>query len=107
MSAKPLLYAKAGGPPDNWMDLRVIDLDTGQDVQDALEVNVTEGWMIRYKRPLEHGPHGPATERVTGRFHLTTVRPEVGRLTLLFRKALLWFVSRSTRDRSTHPEKRR
>ena len=48
MSDDPILYAKVGGPPDNWQQLLIKWNGVEQD--SMLEVNVKEGWGIRYKR---------------------------------------------------------
>jgi hypothetical protein len=49
MGGEPITYAKAGGPPDDWHGLKIYDLDTGQEVTQAEEVNAAEGWLIRAK----------------------------------------------------------
>jgi hypothetical protein len=43
-----LTYAQVGGPPHDWQGLQVIDLATGLPVGEVIEVNATEGWLIRY-----------------------------------------------------------
>lgn len=73
-----ITYAKAGGPPDNWLYLRVEDVDTGLIIPEVIEVNTAEGWAIRYKRvnyALVLGPDGPETERITGNFRLVHLPP--------------------------------
>jgi hypothetical protein len=42
-------YVKAGSTP-GWMDARVIDLDTGEQVQRVLEVDTHEGCLLRQAR---------------------------------------------------------
>lgn len=73
----PITYAKAGGPPDDWQGLRVLDLETGDEVDRVEEVNAAEGWLIRAKLNAEgmvySDPDRPdeiARERLTGRFAL-------------------------------------
>lgn len=44
-----ITYAKAGGPPDDWHDLRIIHAD-GTDDTYVVEANSAEGWLIRYRR---------------------------------------------------------
>lgn len=73
---KPLTYAKAEGPPADWILLRVIDLETGEEVKLVTEVNTEEGWLIRLatdqggKTFVDPETDKAATERVTGRFEL-------------------------------------
>lgn len=43
-----ILYCVVGGPPENWNQLRVFRY--GVELCDVREVNVVEGWAIRYKR---------------------------------------------------------
>lgn len=72
MSDKPILYAKAGGPPDNWQNLRV--LRNGAEDGIYTEVDVMGCWGIRYARDSEgkqmYLPDGsaPALEKVYGNF---------------------------------------
>lgn len=40
-------YAKVGGPPDNWSQMLITDLETGEQVDNVVEVNADEGWLIR------------------------------------------------------------
>lgn len=74
MDGAPLTYAKAGGPPDNWMAIRVRDLDSGALVTLVTEVNTEEGWLTRYLSDAQGNPLRDETgealkvERVTGRF---------------------------------------
>lgn len=75
--SEPITYAKSGGPPDDWCDLRIFDMESGREVKDVYEVNVTEGWLLRYQTN-ERGmyftdPANPghvAVERLTGRFEI-------------------------------------
>lgn len=41
-----LTYAVVGGPPDDWAELEVINLDSGLPVEFCVEVNTVEGWVI-------------------------------------------------------------
>jgi hypothetical protein len=64
-----LTYAKVGGPPDDWAQLQVRDLDSGELLDGVVEVNSAEGWadlMDRsaYKPGMDHVP----LVRVDGRF---------------------------------------
>lgn len=72
-----ITYAKVGGPPAYWHGLKVIDLDTGQEVLDVIEVDAQEGWLISYRRNAEGRFYmDPANEgqaarqRVEGRFEI-------------------------------------
>lgn len=47
---RPLLYVKAGGPPDNWRQVRVIRKANGQEVRDVVEANAHEGWFRQVQR---------------------------------------------------------
>lgn len=72
-----ITYAVVDGPPDDWRGLKIFDLDTGQEVDQVVEVNVAEGWMIRYRKD-ENGrifidpdqPDEAAKERIEGRFEI-------------------------------------
>lgn len=47
---RALTYSKAGVTPADWFDLKVFDLDSGQEVLDCAEVNTRDGWAIAYER---------------------------------------------------------
>lgn len=70
----PITYAKAGGPPDNWLGLQVRDLDTGKVLDRVLEANTVQGWVVEHS----WGPP-PASEvvrtRREGRFAIE-LQPE-------------------------------
>ena len=72
-----ITYAKVGGPPDNWAALQVRDLDSGNLVDDAVEVNAAEGWAIVHEKPLRVDPETEtlATIRVEGRFSIEPQGP--------------------------------
>jgi hypothetical protein len=77
LAVSEIVYAKVDGPPDNWHGLRIIDLDTGQEVLDVIEVNAAEGWLISYKRNSAGNffldpakPDEIARQRVEGRFEI-------------------------------------
>ena len=74
-----LTYALAGMVPDPFPygQLKVIDLDTGQEVLDVKEVNTVEGWLVSYRRdgrglvyPDPDCPDQPAMQRIEGRFDI-------------------------------------
>jgi len=79
MSKEPLLYAKAGGPPDNYMHLEVF-LD-GEKLDGVTEANVTEGWLIRIKRDadgnlmLDERKEEVLSERLEGKVELREKMP--------------------------------
>lgn len=81
----PPRYAKAGGPPDDWVDLYVIDEETAAEVRDVIEVDCDEGWAICWERDdnddvlIDPATGDLATQRITGRFRLTYERPETNR----------------------------
>lgn len=43
-----ITYARAGGPPDNWMGLRVFNIDTGKEMLNVHEVDAEAGWLVQY-----------------------------------------------------------
>lgn len=43
-----LNYAKVGGPPDDWLDIIVLDLETGKEIPDVIEANVDSGVVINW-----------------------------------------------------------
>lgn len=67
-------YAKVHGPPADWRGLCVFDADTGEEIQDVIEVDASNGWLVRYKM----GDDGHAfiegdevaKETLTGRFRI-------------------------------------
>lgn len=50
LEGKPILYAKAGGPPANWRDLRVVAVATGKELRDVIEANAFDGWVVQRVR---------------------------------------------------------
>lgn len=66
-----IVYAKAGGPPDNWHGIRVFD-HHGSEFHDVCEVHAGEGWLIRVKRNEASDIYAVgdevATERLEGQF---------------------------------------
>lgn len=82
MTDQPLTYAKADGPPDDWMLLKVIDADTGEEITDVVEVNTAEGWLVRYVIDPETG--SPVLEGEGDDLRIKTERVE--RATRLHRK---------------------
>ncbi len=71
-----LTYVKAGGPPDYWRIVRVVDLDTGTEVAGVIEADTSGGWLTYYARDqqgrlkVENGEL--VIERRQGRFELRT-----------------------------------
>lgn len=57
MTERPIVfnYAKAGGPPDEWERLEVVDRETGDLISDVVEANADEGWFIRHVVDPETG----------------------------------------------------
>lgn len=78
MSATEVTYAKAGGPPDDWRGLAIIDLDTGQEVLDVTEVDTVAGWLVSYKRNAEGSYYLDgdqiARQRIEGRYQIRARR---------------------------------
>lgn len=75
---KKLTYALAGVEPAPFPygELRVINLDTGQEVSDVVECDAAEGWLVSYKRNREGqfyadpGADEAAKQVVRGRFEI-------------------------------------
>lgn len=71
-----LTYAVVGGPPVDWHGLRVFDAD-GNEIENVVEVNAAEGWLIRCKVDENGNVYAEgdevARERITGAF--TIKRP--------------------------------
>lgn len=69
-------YAKAGGPPDDWTEMQVFNVETGLLVPDVYEVNTVEGWVEVYPRDergrsvLSSDGRMAMTERIPGNFRL-------------------------------------
>lgn len=74
--SEPITYAKAGVTPADWDTLDVLDLDTGAKLDKIVEVNATEGWIVRIVTDedgefvLNETRDGAAHERVEGRFEI-------------------------------------
>lgn len=69
---KTILYAVVGGPPSDWHGLRVFGAD-GVQIKDVVEVNASEGWLVRFKRASNGSfflddQGDAARERIEGRF---------------------------------------
>jgi hypothetical protein len=68
-----ITHAAVGGPPDDWQDLQVRDLDSGQLVE-AVEVDTEEGWVKVYDRAARQlvgrgvKPGPTPTKTIKGRF---------------------------------------
>jgi len=77
-------YAHAGGPPHDWQDLKVWDIVQEAYVQDVVEVNAAEGWLIKYELGLDGKPivEGEGNDRrfrrirCTGKFQLRYAVPK-------------------------------
>lgn len=68
-----ITYAMVGGPPDNWKGITIIDLDTGLEACDVIEVDAGDGWLIRAARDGRGLIY--AEEKLNGRFEIRP-RPE-------------------------------
>lgn len=80
-----ITYSKVGGPPVNWHNLKVIDLDTGKEITNVIEVDCEKEWLLRYPdKPIDFCAGDPEcakcskkphirTERLTGNFTLIDV----------------------------------
>lgn len=44
----PIIYARVGGPPDDWVGLEIIDLDADSPVSNVIEVDTRAGFVLRY-----------------------------------------------------------
>lgn len=45
LDEKPILYAKSGGPPADWRNLRIVNLATGKEIRDVHEADAFNGWV--------------------------------------------------------------
>lgn len=43
-----LTYAKVGGPPDYWMFIKIYDLNKKCYVENVVECNAAQHWLIRF-----------------------------------------------------------
>lgn len=50
MSFDIIWYAKVDGPPRDWHRLKIWDLDRLRYVDEVIEANADEGWVLRYSR---------------------------------------------------------
>lgn len=75
----PERYANVHGTPVDWPLLRVIDEETGDMVDDVVEVNCDAGWLRRKVRTAcgdyfemegVNGDRAAKTERIEGKFRL-------------------------------------
>ena len=66
---EPPTYARAGGPPDDWYSIRVINLDTGAEVRDVVEVDTVDGWVIQQRQASDVVRKGGHV-RLKGRFEI-------------------------------------
>lgn len=61
-----MTYVKFGGPPEDWKNISVIHLPSGQQMRYVLEANAEEGWVRRHKQDaagnLVHMPNQDAIE---------------------------------------------
>lgn len=68
-------YVKAG-VTDGWKKIEVVDLETGDLIQNAIEVNCDEGWLIQAVCDsagnvlVDRGGKNPITRRREGKFEL-------------------------------------
>lgn len=74
MSTERVTYAKIGGPPDDWQQLTIVDLDTGRHLDNVIEIDTANGWAIVYPKDeagrfLERDGRW-ITEMITGRFEI-------------------------------------
>lgn len=78
MSGK-VVYAKSGGPPDNWHGIRVFDAE-GNEFTDVHEVHAGEGWLVRARRNEAGEIYAEgdeiAMERIEGHFVIVPPKPQ-------------------------------
>ena len=70
-----ITFAKVGGPPDDWADLRVIDLATdGEFIGSAIEVDTKAGYVIALRVDADGNPITEGgikqTVKIHGRYKL-------------------------------------
>lgn len=66
-------HAKVGGPPYDWMELLVVDLDTGCIIHNLEEVNTEEGVLRRRSDVLPKNLDEWPIEIVQGRFEIRRI----------------------------------
>lgn len=71
MTSEPILYAKTGGPPDDWMTLFVFC--DGELVAMCVEADVRGGWAKRFAR----GADGKLLPPVGDELVVETVRGKI------------------------------
>lgn len=69
-----ILYAKVDGPPDNWNQLAILNIETGEQVPDVLEVSADEGWVMVHVLSAKGHPMSKNDEvikhRIEGNFKI-------------------------------------
>lgn len=70
-----ITFAKVGGPPDDWANLRIIDLATNEEfIGSAIEIDTKAGYVIAYRMDANGNPmheRGKAlTVKINGRYRL-------------------------------------
>ena len=67
-------YAKVGGPPWDYWNYEVFDVDTGHRVAGVIEVDASHGWLRRHKCDKDGYKYVEnnkvAEERLCGRFEI-------------------------------------
>ena len=64
---------KIGGPPDDWIELSVLDLDTGCLIYQVQEINAEEGWLDRLVDKVPEDINKWPMERLCGKFQVVRV----------------------------------
>ncbi|KKK40367.1 hypothetical protein LCGC14_3084240 [marine sediment metagenome] len=75
---KPITYAKVGGPPHYWDNLKIFDVNTGKEIKDVIEVDYNEDRCTCYRRidgKLVVDPKDDYIERVylKGKFRIERI----------------------------------
>ncbi len=69
-------YASVGGPPIEWFRCRLFYVETGEEINDVIEVSAVDGWCLKYKRAadgkliVDDVNDCVVTERVAGKFRI-------------------------------------
>lgn len=71
-----ITFAKVGGPPADWMGVRVFNVETGVEMKNIVEVDTVEGYVLRHRVDaqglliIEAGSARVSVERVNGAFRI-------------------------------------
>ena len=68
-----LKYVKMGGPPEDWAQLVVMNVDTRELVFATYEININEGWILQGTTTVPEDNVMKAPRRVYGNFEIMRI----------------------------------